>query len=48
MYLKKVISKKIGKHIFVGIMKATEEKSRIRIQDPQIDPLEKSLEIAYM
>jgi hypothetical protein len=30
MYLQKVISKKTGENIFVGILKVTDKKSRIR------------------
>jgi hypothetical protein len=39
-YLQKVTSRKncVKKLVFAGILKVNDEKSRIRIQDPNLDP----------
>jgi hypothetical protein len=41
MYIKKVISRKncVKNQFFAGILKVNDENSRIRIQDPDPDPL---------
>ncbi len=46
MYLQKVISKKncVKNLFFAGILKVNDENSRIRIQDPDPDPLVRSMD----
>jgi hypothetical protein len=46
MYLQKVISRKNKnkKLFFVGTLKVYDENSRIRIQDPDLDPLVRGMD----
>jgi hypothetical protein len=46
MYLQKVISRKffVKNLFFAGILKVNDENSRIRIQDPDPDPLVRSMD----
>ena len=46
MYLQKVISRKIcvKNLFFAGILKVNDENSRIRIQDPDPDPLVRGMD----
>jgi hypothetical protein len=43
MYLQKVISRK-NCVVFAGILKVSDENSRIRIQDPNPDPLVRGMD----
>jgi hypothetical protein len=46
MYLQKVISRKNCKFFFLlGILKVNDENSRIQIQDPDPEPLDRGMDL---